>query len=145
MAIRACGQTPKDAAKPKKVTRSMLGRKSKRIGPNADRFAKRQREYIVGLVRHSGGAYVWPDIAGSKLWLETHVWHAKRMHMIDLWGHRLVSTSLGYATDTRKHHLIPTHSTRRLTAQQPRHSVRHTARRCMVRSCTMRVTTSTSR
>lgn len=22
-------------------------------------------------------------------WLETHIWHAKRMHMVDVWGYRL--------------------------------------------------------
>ena len=27
--------------------------------------------------------------AGSAQWLETHVWHAKRMHMATLWGYRL--------------------------------------------------------
>lgn len=30
---------------------------------------------------------------GEKLWLGTHVWHAKRMHMIDIWGYRLVSSA----------------------------------------------------
>ncbi|KAF8710662.1 POP1 protein, partial [Rhizoctonia solani] len=34
----------------------------------AESFAKRQRE---------------------KTWLETHLWHAKRMHMQDIWGYRL--------------------------------------------------------
>lgn len=33
------------------------------------------------------------DIAGHKAWLETHMWHAKRMKMVDLWGHRLVGFS----------------------------------------------------
>ncbi len=22
-------------------------------------------------------------------WLETHIWHAKRFHMVDLWGYRV--------------------------------------------------------
>ena len=30
-------------------------------------------------------------LSGEKLWLGTHVWHAKRMHMTDIWGYRLVS------------------------------------------------------
>jgi len=28
--------------------------------------------------------------SGKILWLETHIWHAKRMHMENLWGYRLV-------------------------------------------------------
>jgi hypothetical protein len=27
---------------------------------------------------------------GDKAWLETHLWHAKRMHMENMWGYRLV-------------------------------------------------------
>lgn len=30
----------------------------------------------------------------SKIWLETHIWHAKRMHMTEIWGHRLVSLKI---------------------------------------------------
>ncbi|KAI9278106.1 NUC188 domain-containing protein [Sporodiniella umbellata] len=28
----------------------------------------------------------------SKRWLETHLWHAKRMKMINIWGHRIAQT-----------------------------------------------------
>ncbi|PCH40247.1 POP1-domain-containing protein [Wolfiporia cocos MD-104 SS10] len=28
----------------------------------------------------------------NKTWLETHIWHAKRMHMEDMWGYRLAVT-----------------------------------------------------
>lgn len=28
--------------------------------------------------------------AEDKTWLETHLWHAKRMHMDNMWGYRLV-------------------------------------------------------
>ncbi|GAA5839669.1 hypothetical protein JCM9279_005135 [Rhodotorula babjevae] len=65
---RARGEVPKDAAKPKRVSRKMLGRHRTRPGLKAEMFKKRQQE---------------------KLWLETHVWHAKRMHMTEIWGHRL--------------------------------------------------------
>lgn len=27
----------------------------------------------------------------NKIWLETHIWHAKRFHMIDKWGYRIAS------------------------------------------------------
>lgn len=30
------------------------------------------------------------DITGDKTWLETHIWHAKRMKMTTKWGYRLV-------------------------------------------------------
>ncbi|GAA5822516.1 hypothetical protein JCM5353_005466 [Sporobolomyces roseus] len=66
---RAKAEVPKDAAKPKKVSRKMRGRHQKvRPGMKAELFKKRQR---------------------TKLWLDTHVWHAKRMHMIEIWGHKL--------------------------------------------------------
>jgi len=28
----------------------------------------------------------------DKTWLETHIWHAKRMKMENMWGYRLVRT-----------------------------------------------------
>ena len=31
-------------------------------------------------------------IVGKK-WLETHVWHAKRMKMIEIWGYKLVGVT----------------------------------------------------
>lgn len=30
----------------------------------------------------------------DKTWLETHIWHAKRMHMENMWGYRLASSRL---------------------------------------------------
>jgi hypothetical protein len=30
--------------------------------------------------------------SGDKKWLETHLWHAKRMRMENMWGYRLVGT-----------------------------------------------------
>jgi hypothetical protein len=39
--------------------------------------------YVYVCVRH------WYD-AGRCRWLETHVWHAKRFHMVERWGYRLV-------------------------------------------------------
>ncbi|GAA6053897.1 hypothetical protein JCM3770_005322 [Rhodotorula araucariae] len=65
---RARGEVPKDAARPKRVTRKMLGRHRTRPGLKAEMFRTRQQ---------------------GKMWLETHVWHAKRMHMTEIWGHRL--------------------------------------------------------
>lgn len=30
---------------------------------------------------------------GAKRWLETHIWHAKRMKMVEMWGYKLVRMS----------------------------------------------------
>ncbi|GAA5912659.1 hypothetical protein JCM6882_004704 [Rhodosporidiobolus microsporus] len=67
---RALAEVPKDAAKPKRVSRKMLGRHRlrKKPGLKTQMFLRRQQK---------------------KIWLETHVWHAKRMHMTEIWGHRL--------------------------------------------------------
>lgn len=29
----------------------------------------------------------------SQMWLETHIWHAKRMKMVNKWGYRLAEES----------------------------------------------------
>ncbi|GAA5993403.1 hypothetical protein JCM11641_001169, partial [Rhodosporidiobolus odoratus] len=76
---RARGEVPEGAAKPKRVTRGMVGRHRKKVGlgwgvkkgMKKEMFLRRQQK---------------------KIWLETHVWHAKRMHMTEIWGHRLALT-----------------------------------------------------
>ncbi|KAF7291584.1 hypothetical protein HMN09_01249500 [Mycena chlorophos] len=55
--------------KPLARLRSKQG-KAKRLG-RTESLLKRQKE---------------------KTWLETHIWHSKRMHMEDMWGHRLAVT-----------------------------------------------------
>lgn len=30
---------------------------------------------------------------GTKRWLETHIWHAKRMKMVEIWGYKLAEHS----------------------------------------------------
>ncbi|KDE07210.1 hypothetical protein MVLG_02433 [Microbotryum lychnidis-dioicae p1A1 Lamole] len=63
------GRGPQGCGQTKKVTRKMLGpRRRLRGRSKAAALLKRQR---------------------GKLWLETHVWHAKRTHMTTRWGHRL--------------------------------------------------------
>jgi ribonuclease P/MRP protein subunit POP1 len=74
------------------VKKKALGRsfpkpgKDKRITRTAS-FLKRQRSFIsfsaIRLRSHF-------NVLGNKVWLETHLWHAKRMHMENLWGYRLV-------------------------------------------------------
>ncbi|CAG8727746.1 15411_t:CDS:10, partial [Dentiscutata erythropus] len=51
-----------------KSTKKPNRRKKRRPGSLADEYKRRQ---------------------GTKRWLETHIWHAKRMKMIELWGHKL--------------------------------------------------------
>lgn len=54
----------------------------------AEDFLKRQREFCwipspcISSSHHT--------ISGDKSWLETHIWHAKRAKMQNLWGYRLV-------------------------------------------------------
>lgn len=76
----------KDAAKPKKANRKLIGKRKfllKRFTTPSLRFARRQ---------------------ASKGWLETHVWHAKRMHMR--------TTSFGFRLATK-----PTMKAYRATAR----------------------------
>ncbi|KAI0087814.1 NUC188 domain-containing protein [Irpex rosettiformis] len=63
---RAEMDTPK--VKPKK---HIPQRGKARRVPRAQELLKRQRD---------------------KVWLESHLWHAKRMHMEDMWGYRLATT-----------------------------------------------------
>ncbi|RUP48702.1 hypothetical protein BC936DRAFT_144143 [Jimgerdemannia flammicorona] len=56
---------------PPKQTKAPSRRKKRRSGTIVEEYLRRQ---------------------GKKKWLETHIWHAKRMKMVELWGYRLVST-----------------------------------------------------
>ncbi|KAI5481336.1 ribonuclease P/MRP protein subunit POP1 [Pseudohyphozyma bogoriensis] len=61
--------TPDGAAKPKKTTRKMRGRVKGKLNISRP---------LMLMLRQR-----------NKIWLETHIWHAKRMHMTEIWGHRL--------------------------------------------------------
>ncbi|KAG8728980.1 hypothetical protein FRC12_021359, partial [Ceratobasidium sp. 428] len=41
------------------------------------------------LIRESKRSEKFANRQKNKTWLETHLWHAKRMHMQDVWGYRL--------------------------------------------------------
>ncbi|CAE6414546.1 unnamed protein product [Rhizoctonia solani] len=49
------------------------------------KLLKRKRRLASG----QGRAESFAKRQQNKTWLETHLWHAKRMHMLDIWGHRL--------------------------------------------------------
>lgn len=49
------------------------------------KLLKRKRR----LARGSGRTQKFRNRQKNKTWLETHLWHAKRMHMLDIWGYRL--------------------------------------------------------
>ncbi|KAF8967138.1 ribonucleases P/MRP protein subunit POP1-domain-containing protein [Flammula alnicola] len=67
--LRERASAEMDPARKKPLTRAIPKRgKEKRIS-RTQALLKRQRD---------------------KLWLETHLWHAKRMHMETMWGYRLV-------------------------------------------------------
>ncbi|KAM0746936.1 POP1-domain-containing protein [Meredithblackwellia eburnea MCA 4105] len=67
---KAKTETPPDAAQPKKRSRKMVGRKL---------TARSKLSRVARLLKRQI----------KKAWLETHIWHAKRMHMKNIWGHRL--------------------------------------------------------
>ncbi len=46
-----------------------------------NRRLKRQVKYAMSTYARRAREHVW---------LETHLWHTKRMHMDNIWGHRLV-------------------------------------------------------
>ena len=76
---KALGRKPPKRGKSKQVNRTLS-------------FLKRQR------------GWPWPFILspyhrifiGDRTWLETHIWHAKRMHMKNVWGYRLVRWLFDY-------------------------------------------------
>lgn len=80
---------------------------------NVKRLPRRLREAHLAQMTKSGNGKVLPSInkrlsrkyrrrprnllseysrrQRSKHWLETHIWHAKRFHMVDKWGYRIAS------------------------------------------------------
>jgi len=81
----------------KKLTKktSKLG-KEKRVKRN-DAFRKRQGGRCTVFFFSDSTSVV------DKTWLETHIWHAKRMHMENLWGYRLVS---GWVASSEKQFIL---------------------------------------
>jgi hypothetical protein len=76
------------------VRRKALGRSLPKRGKTnrirrTDALLKRQRRSSSQL-----RSYVYDKhmilLPGDKTWLETHIWHAKRMKMENMWGYRLV-------------------------------------------------------
>jgi tRNA G37 N-methylase Trm5 len=55
-----------------------------------DIYLKRQSEYHAILAANDPRTHL-VRITAEKTWLETHVWHAKRMKMENVWGYRIVS------------------------------------------------------
>ncbi|CAH8625144.1 unnamed protein product [Dicrocoelium dendriticum] len=66
--------------------------KAKRVVLKSRRFRRRHLRLLDFATRLAASAS--SDVASSdgtckSLWLPTHLWHAKRFHMIDIWGWRL--------------------------------------------------------
>ncbi|RIB06529.1 hypothetical protein C2G38_2046720 [Gigaspora rosea] len=70
--VRLRKQAAEEMAKYNTAPKKPNRRKKRRPGSLADEYKRRQ---------------------GTKRWLETHIWHAKRMKMIELWGHKLAEYS----------------------------------------------------
>ncbi|KAF8272238.1 ribonucleases P/MRP protein subunit POP1-domain-containing protein [Lactarius quietus] len=58
----------------------MDSRRRKILGPSLPKLGKSRREYRSDTFKRR---------QKDKKWLETHLWHAKRMHMENMWGYRL--------------------------------------------------------
>ncbi|KAJ1309693.1 hypothetical protein OPQ81_006458 [Rhizoctonia solani] len=60
----------------------------------------KQKRRLAG---RSGRAESFAKRQQNKTWLETHLWHAKRMHMVDIWGYRLAQrpTAKSYRSSHR--------------------------------------------
>ena len=70
--------------------RSLPKRGKDRRELRSDAFARRQSElYVMETICSASSVCMIP---GDKKWLETHLWHTKRMHMENMWGYRLVGT-----------------------------------------------------
>jgi hypothetical protein len=73
----------------KALGRSLPKRGKDKREPRSDVFRQRQSE--LQEPETLGPVLRLHSILGDKKWLETHLWHAKRMHMENMWGYRLVS------------------------------------------------------
>jgi ribonuclease P/MRP protein subunit POP1 len=82
-----------DPVQKKKTGRDLPKRgKANRIS-RTEELLRRQRKFRLE------SRFLDPDVClGDKTWLETHIWHAKRMHMENMWGHRLVRANYALAT-----------------------------------------------
>lgn len=74
------------------VRRKALGRSNSKPGKlkkakRTTSLLRRQSEFDALSTRVFARAYMGQE---DKTWLETHVWHAKRMHMDNMWGYKLV-------------------------------------------------------
>ncbi|KAG2178757.1 hypothetical protein INT43_001603, partial [Umbelopsis isabellina] len=63
---------------------TLKGTPPKRTGPPTRRKKRRAATIVEEYLRRQG-----TPLSGTKRWLETHIWHAKRMHMKNIWGYRL--------------------------------------------------------
>ena len=77
------------------LRRKILGRSLPKRGkdrrePRTDALTRRQSEFYVLETICSVSSVCM--ISEDKKWLETHLWHAKRMRMENMWGYRLVGT-----------------------------------------------------
>lgn len=72
------------------IRKKVLGRSIPKRGKaktlnRTDTFLGRQRKQFPPFL-----FILTKSLSGDKIWLETHIWHAKRMKMDNMWGYRLV-------------------------------------------------------
>jgi ribonuclease P/MRP protein subunit POP1 len=67
-----------------KLSKPGKTRRLKRTEVLQKRQSMRMPDFLLGKM------HVTHAILADKIWLETHLWHAKRMKMETMWGFRLV-------------------------------------------------------
>ncbi|KAJ2996734.1 hypothetical protein HDV02_006236 [Globomyces sp. JEL0801] len=73
--------------------------------PSTTRKSKRKPKRLLSEVLSRPGKLIHSlIIQGAKKWLETHLWHAKRMKMVEKWGIKL--KGLRFAYRAAKHECI---------------------------------------
>jgi hypothetical protein len=72
------------------IGRSTKRQKSESAKPRVRKHTRRPRSLLdMHSFRPESQAEQDSLTMPAEVWLETHIWHAKRMHMSPLWGHRL--------------------------------------------------------
>lgn len=124
-----------DPARRKALGRSMP-KKSKRNQPNrTGKLLARQSRSSLS----STTTFVLSASTEDKTWLETHLWHAKRMHMNNMWGYRLVRVDSMHHLDEKLNSVF------RLPRQPRSHFVRRIELRYTAPSFMMHLTKLRSR
>lgn len=80
-----------DPVRKKALGRSMPKRGKANRMTRTDSLLRRQSQSITAsFSKIHSEIFIMIFTTGDKTWLETHIWHAKRMKMVTKYGYRLV-------------------------------------------------------